>query len=465
MHNKDRYIWVGSGVLALVVAAFVAIGPTVIAQPKSTETDEFIETFREVFEYIEDNFVEEVDPEELFEGAVQGMFDVLDDPYSYYLDEIEMDSLGLTTNGNFGGVGLTISKQSRADVGGGDDEIPRYIEVISPIEGTPAYRAGISAGDLIMEINGETTEDLSIDEAVEQIRGVPGTSVNLTIKRGRVRTFTVSVTRDVIEVPTVKSAMIDRDIAFLKITQFTPFTDDRVREAIEFFEGEKYSSLIIDLRNNPGGRLSTVIEVSDMFLDEGTIVSTRSRVPRENDIFTASRDVLVPSGFPIIVLINKGSASASEILAGALRDNGRAIIVGETSYGKGSVQQVRDFGDGGFRLTTSRYYTPSGRNIDQIGIEPDTAIDEGELSEDEEESVEQLTANDTIGRFVESNPDPTQKEIDTFIRGLKTEGIVLEDRLIRRLIRNEVNRTNNNPPVFDIEFDLVLQEAVRQLGG
>jgi carboxyl-terminal processing protease len=465
MRNKERYIWLGSGLLALAVVALVSFGPTAIAQPKMTESEEYLETFEDIFRYIEENFVEEIDPKMLFEGALDGMFDVLDDPYSYYLDDLEMDSLGLTTNGNFGGVGLTISKQSRSDVADDVPDAPRYIEVVSPIDGTPGYRAGINAGDLITEINGDTTAELSIDEAVELIRGVPGTNVDLTIGRGPSRTFTVTVTRDIIEVPTVRSAMVDDDIAYLKITQFTPFTDDRVKEAIEDFEAEDYSALVIDVRNNPGGRLSTVIEVADMFLDDGTIVSTRSRVPRENDIFSASRSTLVPQRIPIVILVNKGSASASEILAGALRDNDRATIVGETSYGKGSVQQVRDFGDGGFRLTTSRYYTPSGKNIDKIGINPDTAVSEEPFTEEEESSIDRLNTDNTIGQFVDGNPNPSEADIAVFVRNLHEDDIVLEDRLIRRLVRNEVNRTNNEPPVYDLEFDLALQEAVKQLGG
>ena len=463
MQKKERYIWLCSGILTLAVFALVAFGPAAIAQPEGADTDEYLETFKGILTYIQENYVEEVDTKTLIEGALKGMFDTLDDPYSYYMDETEMDSLGLITNGNFGGVGLTISKQSRRDVGGDGVDIPLYIEVISPIDGTPGQRAGINAGDLITEINGETTADLTIDEAVELIRGVPGTTVELTIKRGKTRVFKIDLTRDVIEVPTVKSAIVDGDIAYLKITQFNPFTDDRVREAIEGFEEQGFASLIIDVRNNGGGRLSTVIEISDMFLSRGTIVSTRSRVPKENDIFTASRDVLVPADYPIIILTNKGSASASEILAGALRDNGRATIIGETTYGKGSVQHVRDFGEGGFRLTISRYYTPSGENIDKVGIVPDTVIAEETLTEADEASLDRLIDEYTISEFVEANPDPTTAAISEFIRKLHEDGIELEDRLIERLVRNEINRTKNDPPVYDLEFDLVLQEAVRQL--
>jgi len=460
MRKKDRYIWLASGIFAFAILFTVAIVPTVLAQPENTDTEEYLQLFEEVFHYIEENYVEEVDPQVLFEGAMQGMFDTLDDPYSYFLDETDMDSLGLTTNGSFGGVGLTISKQTRSSTGNGNPDAPLYIQVVSPIEDTPAYRAGINAGDLITEIDGETTADFTIDDAVEMIRGMPGTTVTLTIKRGRAKAFAVEITRDIVEVPTVKYAMID-DIGYLKLIQFTPFTDDRVAEAIDFFYEEEFNGLIIDVRNNGGGRLSTVIEISDMFLDDGTIVSTRSRVPRENNVFTADKNLLVPESMPITVLINPGSASASEILAGALKDTGRATVIGETSYGKGSVQQVRDFGDGGFRLTTSRYYTPSGKNIDRIGISPDIEVTEPPLTEEEEASFDRLTEEFSIPSFVRENPEPTESEINAFVEQLHKDGIVLEDRLIRRLIRNEINRTNNNPPVYDLEYDLALQESIR----
>lgn len=462
MLNKDRYIWLAVSLVAFTILLAVAFVPTALAQPDTADTEEYLRIFEEVFRYIRENYVEEIDPTVLLEGAMKGMFDTLDDPYSYFLDATDMSSLGLTTNGSFGGVGLTISKQTRSSVGEENIDAPLYIQVVSPIEDTPAYRAGINAGDLITEIDGENTADFTIDNAVELIRGMPGTTVTLTIKRGKANPFKVDIMRDIVEVPTVKFAMID-NIAYLKLTQFTPFTDDRVRDAVEYFNETGYQGLVVDVRNNGGGRLSTVIEVSDMFLSEGTIVSTRSRVPRENEVFAANRNVLIPEDIPIVVTINKGSASASEILAGALKDSGRALVIGESSFGKGSVQQVRNFGDGGFRLTTSRYYTPSGKNIDKTGIAPDIVVTEPILSEEEEASLARLTETGAITSYLSGNPRPSEPEIEAFIRKLHDDGIVLEDRLIRRMIRNEINRTNNNPPVYDLEFDLVLQEAVGQL--
>lgn len=461
MKRSDRYLWVGAGVGFLTLVFAAVFVPSVLAQSQPTEAEEYLETFEQIFRYVQNNFVEEVDPKLLFEGALEGMFESLDDPYSYYLDELDFSSLSDTTTGNFGGVGLVISKQTAAEAGGKDN--PAYIEVVTPIEGTPAYRAGVSAGDLIVAIETESTEDLSIDEVVDRLRGAPGTPVEVTILRGARSTFDVEIVRDVIEVPTVKSAMINDTIGYIRITNFTPYTDDRVEDALFDLELAGYGALIIDVRNNPGGLLRSVIDTADIFLSGDMIVSTRSRIPRANDEYLADERVLVSEDTPIIVLINRGSASASEILAGALRDNERAVLIGETTYGKASVQDVQDLGDVGFKLTTARYFTPSGRNIDEVGIEPDREITEPELSEADQEELARLTDERRIPEFVAERPTPSDSAINDFIAELNADGITLEERIVRRLIRDEVNRTNNEPPVFDLDYDLALQEAVQVL--
>ena len=458
MKSKERYIWMAAGAVLITCFALVAVAPTLLAQSNSSKSDEYLRSIREVFRYIEENYVEEVDPRQLLEGAMKGMFDTLDDPYSYYLTADGMSSLSEITVGEFGGVGIVISKQTRADAG--DDE-PRYIEVVSPIEDTPAFLAGILSGDLITNIGDESTEDLTIDDVVKRIRGEPGTPVTFTIQRDGRISFDVTVTRDVIEVPTVKQAMIDDTIGYLRIIEFTPFSDDRIRDALEYFELEGYKALIIDVRNNPGGLLKSVVDIADLFLSGDTIVSTRSRIPADNKIFNAKTRVETPLSYPIVVLINKGSASASEILAGALRDNNRASLVGETTFGKGSVQDVRSFSEGGIRLTTSRYFTPSGINIDKIGIDPDVVVAEDPFDEEEQASMLRLSEERTMAEFVEANPNPNEDELAAFIEDLRGDGIVLEERILRRLIRNQMNRVNNTNPVFDLDYDLALREAVK----
>jgi carboxyl-terminal processing protease len=451
---KERTLWIVVTAFLAAVIVLLSFAPRVLAGNQEAETQRLLSTFFEVFRFVQEHYVDEdkVDPNNLIEGAMRGMFEALDDPHSAYLSPEEMRDLDDTTMGRFGGVGLIISK------------IDRGVEVVAPIEGTPAYRAGVNAGDLIVAVDGESVVDLNIDEVLSVLRGEPGSSVTMTIIRGKSLRFDVRVVRDLIEVPTVRQDMIPGGIGYLRIIQFTPLTVDRVDEALRQFADSGYSSLIIDLRSNPGGLLSGVIDIADFFLSKGPIVSTRSRVASENHVFYASsRNTMVPADLPIVVLIDRGSASASEILAGALQDTGRATIMGEKSYGKGSVQQIKRVGDAGFRLTMSRYYTPLGKNIDHIGISPDVPIQEPELSEEEEQALSRIIEEELIKDFLSRYPNPTDENINSFERELANKDIRLDDRYIRRLVRNELNRTNNNPPVYDLEFDLVLQEAVNYL--
>jgi len=451
---KERTLWIVVTAFLAAVILLLSFAPRVLAGNQEAETQRLLGMFVEVFRFVQENYVEEekVDPDNLVEGALRGMFEALDDPHSAYLSPEEMRDLDDTTTGRFGGVGLIISK------------IDRGVEVVSPIEGTPAYRAGVNAGDLIVAVDGESVVDMNIDEVLSVLRGEPGSSVTMTILRGKNLRFDVRVVRDMIEVPTVREDMIPDEIAYLRIIQFTPLTTDRVEDAILDFEDRGYNSMIIDLRSNPGGLLSSVIDVADFFLSKGPIVSTRSRVASENHVFYASsRKTIVAPDLPIVVLIDRGSASASEILAGALKDTGRATIMGEKSYGKGSVQQIKRAGDAGFRLTMSRYYTPLGKNIDKIGISPDIPVQEPEFSEEEEQALSRIIDEELIKDFLTRYPNPTEQDISSFERELENKNIQLNDRYIRRLVRNELNRTNNNPPVYDLEFDLVLREAVNYL--
>ncbi|MFP4329713.1 MAG: S41 family peptidase [Spirochaetaceae bacterium] len=459
---KQRAFWITlTGGLTLFLLVLVST-PSLLAQGARSQDDRLFTILEQVYEYIQSNYVDEVDPQVLIEGALEGMFESLDDPHSAYLSQEELRSLTDTTSGQFGGVGMYISKQSpREEEDGARGE--GFIEVVSPIEDTPAYRAGLRAGDLIVSVEEESTLELSVDEVVDRLRGAPGTEVEITIRRGGTQEFPVTLERATIQIPTVKEAMIDDEIGYLRIIQFTPQTDARVREAVEFFEENDYESMIIDLRNNPGGVLDGVVDVADLFFDDGLVVGTRGRVESENVEYRATSGRSVSDDVPIIVLIDSGSASASEILAGALKDRDRAYLLGETTYGKGSVQQVRTVGLGGFRLTMARYYTPSGATIDEEGVSPDQEMSEPELSEEELEDYAELRRENRITRFVEANTDPTDSEIRSFISELRDEGITLNDRYLRRIIRTEVNRLNNRSEVYDLEYDEILQEAVRLL--
>lgn len=448
----ERAVWIAVTSFLVAVLALLAFSPRVLAGNREADNQRLLEMFAEVFADVQKNYVDEVDPKALIDGALKGMFESLKDPYSLYLDAQAMRDLGDTTTGKFGGVGLIIAK-----VEGG-------VEVVSPIEDTPAFRAGVHAGDLIVAVDGSSVLELSIDQVLSILRGAPGTSVTMTILRGKALRFDVTVVRAVIEVPTVKYAMMPGGIGYVRLIQFTPLTNERTAEALRSFEAAGYRSLVIDLRSNPGGLLQSAVDVADFFISRGPIVSTRSRMAAENQVFYAStRRTIVPERLPVLVLVNRGSASASEILAGALQDTGRARVVGEKSYGKGSVQWIRDLGEQGYRLTISRYYTPQGRNIDKVGIVPDVEVKEPELSEQEEKAVSALLEQNLLRDFVAANAQPAEPQIQAFLRQLEARKIGLAERYVRRLIRNEVNRTNDNPPLYDLEFDTVLQKAVELL--
>ncbi len=461
MFKKEKYYWV---FLTLVISTgiiFFSVSPAVSAQDTNQERVEYITVLDQVMRFIQNYYVDDVDPKVLFEGAMKGMFESLDDPYSVYLTASDMSDLSDTTTGKFGGVGMYISK-FYGDTSYDEEHLP-FVRVVAPIEGTPAYRLGVSAGDYIIKIDNKSTENMTLDEVMSLLRGEAGTNVNVTFLRGDNIIFSLDVTRENIVVPTVKSGMIEKNIGYVRIIQFTPMTAGKVKEALEDFKMKNYKSVIIDLRGNPGGLLSSVTDIADYFLSGEVIVSTRSKIPSENKIYRAERETMVPEDFPIVVLLDKGSASASEILSGALKDNKRAFILGETSYGKGSVQQVRTIGDGGFKLTMSRYYTPDGINIDKIGIDPDLEVKEDEFSEEEAEAYKNIIENFLIQDFVKKNPSPDEAVISRYISDLARDNIVLKERVIRKLIRNELNKTNNNPPVYDLEYDIVLQKAVQIL--
>ena len=341
---------------------------------------EGLNTFTAVFSQIKQMYVDEIDDETLFNNAIRGLIEGLD-PHSSYLEPVDQSKVSESTMGKFGGLGIVIGTK-------GD-----YIEVVSPIDDTPAYRAGLKAGDIILQIGDQNVSQINLEEGVKLMRGAPGTTIKLTIGRPDIAPFVVEITREIITVTSAKGLLLEDGIGYLRIAQFQRPTAEVVEKIIGDLVEKNESdldSLIIDLRNNPGGLLDSSIDISNLFIDEpGIVVYTEGRTPSSNMSFpTKPGDIL--NGAPIVVLMNVGSASASEIVAGALQDHKRAIIMGEESFGKGSVQSMMGLQDGyGLKLTTARYFTPSGRSIQSKGISPDIALDNISLkSEDEEESID-----------------------------------------------------------------------------
>jgi carboxyl-terminal processing protease len=293
----------------------------------------------------------------------------------------------------------------------------------------------------------------------------------VTIKRGDTVQFDTTITRDIIQLRTVKYAMMPGGIGYLRLSEFTPQSAEQCRQAIRSFIASGYTSMILDLRGNPGGLLNSAVDVANLFIDQGLIVQRKSdRVASENVIYNARRGrMIVDPKIPVVLLVDRYSASAAEIVSGALKDYHRATLIGEKTYGKGSVQTVEALGDGGYRLTTSRYYTPSGAatgvSIDHKGIEPDRTITEPALTDAQQKALNDLLNGTYIKDFVKATPDASDEEIAKFIGSLHAKGIALDDRYLRRLIHVQQNITNNSPPPYDLDFDIVLQAAVKALAN
>ena len=339
---------------------------TVFIKYSHSDIYDKIDTFSEVLDKINKDYVEEINQNDAMDAAINGVLQSLD-PYSAYMSPEAFKSMTTETSGEFGGLGIEVSMEAGV------------VKVISPIDNSPAYRVGVKAGDYIIKINDTQVQGKSLSEAVELMRGPVGSDIEITVRRiGLKKSLKFTITREIIEVTSVKSEIKDENVGYIRLTSFNENSSDQIEDKIkEFKKNEKVKNYILDLRNNPGGLLSQAIKISDFFLENGEIVSTKSKRKFENRKWFAKKgDVL--NGETMIVLINYGSASASEIVAGALQDHKRAVLVGESTYGKGSVQSIIPLkNDGAIRLTVSKYYLPSGKSISQVGVTPDIEIAEG----------------------------------------------------------------------------------------
>jgi carboxyl-terminal processing protease len=449
-----RTFWTTASVTTVLACTLLVLAPQVLAQNRTRDSERAIAILRDVFHFVRLNYVDAdaAGTDKLLEGALTGMLDAVDDPYTKFFDRNEIDELNDMTTGEFGGVGLYLG---RVDDG---------VLVIEPFVGSPAYGAGIMAGDLIVAIDGTEAGTLDENGVVSRLRGSPGTDVRVSLVRAGSETLEVTVTRELIEVPTVRHAVIKPGIGYLRVSpQFTSKTPDRIREALRDLGGRS-RSLILDLRGNRGGLLSAVIEIADLFLDTGTIVQIRSRVESENQDYTATRRAtVVDRDLPIVVLIDGVSASAAEILAGALKDHERAYLVGQQSYGKGSVQQVmRIEDDRAVKVTTSLYLTPDGTRIEGVGVLPHR-ITEPKLSTDEQETLGQFGRSKLLIRFALEHAEPTEAEIGQLLVDLEDSEFDLEEQTVRRQLARTIARIHRRLPIYDLVNDPSMIEAVRLL--
>lgn len=392
--------------LFISLFAGLMLGVADVKAAKSTDNEantyELLNLFGEVMERAKLSYVEEVTDKKLIESAINGMLTSLD-PHSSYLDAESFNYMSEQTKGKFGGLGIEVTMDNG------------LVKVVSPIDDTPAAKAGMKAGDYITHIDGETVVGMNLNEAVSKLRGKIGTKVKLSIRRINAKPIELTLKRQEIKIQSVKSEIKDDSVSYIRISSFSEDIDKAIEEAVTKAQKQlknRLSGIVIDVRNNPGGLLDQAVAVSDLFLEKGEIVSTRSRHESDTDKFMATEGDIA-KGLPIVVIINEGSASASEILAGALQDHHRAIILGEKSFGKGSVQTViplRDFG--AMRLTTARYYTPSGRSIQAKGIEPDIEVKPAKVEELESYAlnISEAELNNALKNDNEESNDTNKKK-------------------------------------------------------
>lgn len=389
--KKELKLWVMMLIATVICTTGSGFYRTLSA---GDETYKGLKLFSDVIDLVEKNYVDPVDTKEMIHKAIQGMMQSLD-PHSQLLPPEAFEELQIDTKGEFGGIGIVITMQKGA------------LTVISPIEGTPAYNAGIKAGDIIMKVDGEDTKDMMLWEAVKKMRGPQGTKVVISIMRdNNPKLIDFTLVRDIIPIESVKSLIIQPGYGYIRITNFQDNTTTDLDAAISAMEKkDTIKGLILDLRDNPGGLLDQAIKVSDLFLDSGDIVSIKGRLERHTKVFKAHKD-RNDRKYPIVVLINAGSASASEIVAGALQDQKRAVILGTTSFGKGSVQTVETLRDGyGLKFTIARYYTPSGRSIQAQGIVPDIEVKQTYQGDtDAEENEDEPIKEKDLKNHLEADP-------------------------------------------------------------
>lgn len=422
--------------LALMGALSLSIIPLANAQPQAEPLPlplQEVRMFTEALDRIRGSYVEEIDDRTLLENAIKGMLSGLD-PHSSYIAGNDYDALQETTTGEFGGLGIEVGREDG------------YIKVISPIDDTPADRAGILAGDLIIEINKRPLRELLPEEAAQMMRGEPGSEITVTIAREGLEPFDLTIVREVISIASVRSRIVAPGYAYLRISQFRANTGTEIQEEIVklYAENEELKGMVLDLRNNPGGVLQASVGVVDAFIDSGRIVYTEGRIENAGMEFNATREK-VAGDIPLVVLINNGSASASEIVAGALQDHSRAIIMGTRSFGKGSVQTILPLGEQrAIKLTTSLYYTPSGRSIQAQGIDPDIIVDEAFVTK-RSRNVAQYSEADLAGHLGNGNggADNTSEMAEALI---SAEEVLVSDYPLNEAINVLKGINAFNPP-------------------
>ena len=433
---------------------------------KSVQQDEItinMQKLELLYRLVNRDFLFDIDHKLVYESMAKGLFSGLEDEYSAYVFSKDAADFSEETSGTYGGIGAYISK-NYLEYRDYTKPETYMVNITSVFPGSPAEVAGLRSGDLISHIDEQPVDDMEAEQASRALKGEPNTPVVLTIKRGQ-SIFDVTVIRKIVSVPTVSKDKLENNIGYLRITQFTNSTADQVKKELLTFQKDAVSAIILDLRDNPGGIVDTTLSIADMFLSDQTIVHVNSKNPTNNKTFVSSSKTIVPDSVPLVVLVNKGSASSSEILSGALKDNNRATLIGTTTYGKGLIQVVSPFGDGYYTLTISQYKTPSGEDIHKVGIPVDIEIEDVQIDDENMNTYIEFINSGVVTEFIEAHPDFSQANIQLFMETVVGDDPPLEKDVYRLLLRREYVYAMpfEERPIADPEFDRVLKRAIEFL--
>ena len=419
-------------------------------------------TLERLYQYVEKNYLYDIDYDAVYEAMATALFDALGDKYTYYVTADESDDYEEEVSGTYGGLGIYFSK-TYVDYQDFDDESTIYAIITQVFPNTPSSKAGLKAGDYIIEIGGESVVEMEATECAKKMKGEPGTSVELTIKRGDT-IFTIPITRAIITVPTVEYEMIEgTGTAYLRILEFSSSTYRAIAEALIDLSNAGMEKLIIDLRDNPGGDVDVTLAIADMFISDAKLLSISYKDPSKNVTYAATDSVTVSPDVEVAILVNGGTASSAEIFSSAMKDNGRAVLFGETTYGKGVMQVISSFGDGYTSITTASFVGPSGKTIHGEGVEPDFTIEEIVVEDEELDAYTELLNSKAAETFVDRNPDFTEENIEKFAKEQADTG--LREIVLLLVARNEyLSRMDyDERPLADIVYDNACKAAYEYL--
>ncbi len=443
----------------------VSSSGNVIQQSSSAVGAEIISrdmaSLERLYQYVNKNYLYDIDYDAVYDAMATALFDALEDKYSYYITADDSEEYEEQITGIYGGLGIYFSK-TYLEYQDPEDESTLYCNITQVFPNTPSSKAGFMAGDMITHINGEPVDEMSANECAAKMKGEVGTTVDITIKRKN-SSFTLTLTREIITVPTVEYEMIDDSIAYLRILEFSQNTLTAVQEALTSLDKQGMKSLIIDLRDNPGGDVDVTLSIADMFISGEKLLSVSYKDSSRNVIYKASEGTVVDSSVKVAILINEGSASSAEILSATMRDNGRAVLIGSTTFGKGIMQQISSFGDGYTSITIASFVPPSGNEIHEEGVKPDIEVETLAVEDEELEAYTNLLSGDEITKFVEENPSYTDTNVAKFVKEYSSTG--LRESILQILVRNEyyAKMDATERPLADVKYDLSCKTAYEYL--